>query len=125
MRNVTLQDSASPRLARRVTRVSAVLVGLAAGSVAAPAFADAPSAWEPADPVNGLHALLVFVFAPLAAVAAIALLVYLPSLTGRQRAGSSLTFADEPEWFGGPRQGTEALDAAPAESNQGGASAGW
>lgn len=111
---------------RRVTRTTSVALGVALGFLAAPAFADAPTTWEPTDNGSFLDALLVLVGVPLAIVAVIALLTYLPGMIRSQPSTGALAFQEKPEWFGGPRQGAEAAEQAePAATETGGASARW
>ena len=111
-------------IVRHVTRAAAVTLGLVLGSLAAPAFAAAPSSWEPAPDVPALHYLLIFFGFPLAIGAVLFLLVYLPSMTKGRSTEPALAFHKDSEWFGGPRKG---LDESSEESadNTGGAGARW
>ncbi len=115
-------------------RASAVTLGLALGSLAAPALAAPPDAWE--DPENGplLNDLLFLLGVPLLVFMLLALLVYLPSMMRRQSSQNGLAFGERPEWFGGPRKGVDSAggtgsdsSAAGADqpSDKGGASARW
>lgn len=106
-----------PSVLRRAARVSAVVVGVSAGSLAVPAFASAPTSWEEPASFSGLHLLTVLLFVPLAVIAVIALLTYLPSLVRGQSSERALVFTDRNEWFGGPRTGLDAT--APAASSTG------
>jgi len=114
-------------IVRRVTQAGVVTLGLALGSLASPAFADAPTSWDNADNGSALDALLLLVGVPLAIIAVIALLTYLPSMVGSQAGSKTLAFQESPEWFGGPRQGAEAAEQVQPEptSEKGGASARW
>ncbi len=119
-------DTNSP-LPRRVLRTSAVTLGLALGSLAAPALASAPDTWE--DPDNGsvLGILLFVVGVPILVILVLTLLTYLPTMMRRQSSEPALAFRERPEWFGGPRRGVEAAPAVSGEqeSEKGGAGARW
>jgi hypothetical protein len=54
--------------------------------------------------------LLVLVVIPLALFGLIWLLVYLPSMTRGEKYKPGQAWRGEPEWFGGPRGGLEALE---------------
>jgi hypothetical protein len=108
--------------------VSAVPLGLALALVAAPAVAAPPTTWEP-DDTSGLRLLTVIVLIPLAAIAVITLLTYLPSLVRGRSNEPAVAFQRRSEWFGGPRAGADAaVDQASgqgSESGKGGAGARW
>lgn len=76
---------------RRTARLSSVL--LAVGVLLAPgaALADVPEGWSDPDPVEPIHALLVFVVGPIALFVVIYLLASLPHLVGRAQAAPSVT----------------------------------
>lgn len=117
-----------PTYPRRVLRISAVALGLVAGSLSAPAFAAPPTAWDEPATFSGLERLVVLFLIPLAVIAVIALLTYLPSLIKGQSKEAALVFQDRHEWFGGPRSGVEATQGAgePVDSSsKGGSGAGW
>ncbi len=127
----TLRNPAPRSRSRHLARLGAVTGGVVAttlvSAVAALPASAAPNGWEEIPPVDGLQALVVFVLAPLAVIAVIVLLVMLPSLSSGQKEGA-LTFAGEPEWFGGPRKGADALPAdtgTEEQSEKGGASGTW
>lgn len=113
--------------------VPAVAVTLTASS----AFADAPSTWGNDPKVSPLHAILVYAVFPIALFVIITLLVYVPSMSKSQSYQPGQPWRHEPQWFGGPRGGVEALEAtqqpgahaaAPteqAEQTRGGASGRW
>ncbi len=110
-------------LVRNLIRVAVVGAGLALGALASPASATAPASWD--DPDNGslLDALLLLVGVPVAICLILTLLVYLPSMVRSKQTGSAVAFQERPEWFGGPRQGAEAAESAPAaDADRGGAS---
>jgi hypothetical protein len=77
----------------------------AGAAVAAP-----PSSWEDTPHTSALHVLLLLGAVPLALFVIITLLVYLPSMSHRDRAGEA--WRGEPTWFGGPRGGLDAVDKA-------------
>lgn len=124
-----MDNETNSSIVRNLTRAAVVSAGLALTVVATPAVASAPTSWE--DPTNdsALQALLLLVGVPLAIIAVIALLTYLPSMIGSKSTGTSLAFQEKPEWFGGPRQGADAAavtDADPVTTtDKGGASARW
>lgn len=76
-------------------------------------------------PVDGLEAVLLLVGGPVLLFLLITLAVYLPPL----KRGEPLLpdhGAGEPQWIGGPRQGTKELPAPDGEdSRAGGASGRW
>ena len=140
---MTTQDSSAPvRPAglRRFARVVALLP-LALPLIAAPAFATAPDTWANQPAVSPLHALLLLGGVPLALIVVITLLVVVPSMMRGETYQPGLAWRNEPEWFGGPRGGLEALDEhgegqtaiegrqhredAVAADERGGASARW
>jgi hypothetical protein len=96
--------------------------------LAAPAHADVPEGWGGQTEHTGLdalHALGIFVGAPVLLFALIALAVFLPAMVR----GEKLLPDHSPvegQWIGGPRQGVAELPAADGdESRAGGASASW
>jgi hypothetical protein len=111
-------------IVRHVTRGTVAALGLVLGSLSAPAFAAAPTSWEPDPHVSALHYLLLFFGIPLAIGAVLFLLVYLPSMIKGHSTEPALAFHKDSEWFGGPRKG---LDESSQESadNTGGAGARW
>ena len=114
------------RIARAVALTPAALVSVAA----APALADPPDTWAPADKVSPLHVLLVLGAIPLGLFVLITLLVYLPSMVRGQKYQPGLAWRNENEWFGGPSDGVDAAaKAEPAElegaRESGGTSARW
>lgn len=118
------QTSSVVRTARRV---SVVALGLAAGLAAAPAHAEAPttSFWEEAEDPSALEFLAIFVGAPFAIFAVLALLVYLPSMMRGQSSEPALVFSQRSEWFGGPRKKPDAEDDTTDREPTGGAGAQW
>ncbi len=117
-----------PTCPRRVLRISAVATGLAIGSLAVPAFAAPPTAWDEPASFSGLERLVVLVLIPLAVIAVIAVLTYLPSLIKGQSKESALVFQDRHEWFGGPRSGVDATpsaDSSTDSASKGGSGARW
>ena len=120
-----------PRTSRRAARLSAVLVGVGATLVASPAFAAPPTTWPTNDDATGLRLLTVIVLIPVAAIAVIALLNYLPSLVRGKSNEPAVAFQRRSEWFGGPRTGAAGAMTKPSstgegsEPGKGGASARW
>ncbi|GAB2881890.1 hypothetical protein [Nocardioides pacificus] len=117
-----LSKTSAPRRAARAVVVTAATTGLLL--TATPALADVPVGWSEPDEVNTLDALVVIVGAPLLLALLITFLVLLPSLARGNKSAPGSQGRDE--WFGGPRKGTAEL-ATPddAESQAGGARAGW
>ncbi len=95
------------------------------------ALADTPEGWPEAEPVSTLSTLLLLAGIPVALIAVIALLVYVPSMARGDRYTPGLAWHNKNEWFGGPSGGVEAAESAerPAleagEVEAGGASARW
>ena len=84
---------------RRSMRGLALLPAVLVLTATGPAFAEPPATWEESS---------------------------LPSMIGGQRGDAALAFRDNPEWFGGPRQGVEAApDDASEPQGRGGTSAHW
>ena len=120
-----------PTLARRAVRAAALVAVGTLVLVASPALADVPTGWPEPEPVPLLHALLVYLFAPLGLMVLIALLTITPSLVRGER--PSVGTPDD-QWFGGPRDGTRQLESGTSTepgttktgtSKTGGASGGW
>jgi hypothetical protein len=102
--------------------------------LSAPAYADVPEGWSDQTEHNSpdaLHALGVYVGAPLLLFVLIALAVYVPAMARGEKllpdhAGSSGPGVPEGQWIGGPRQGVAELPAADGDdSRAGGASGSW
>ncbi|MDX6299875.1 MAG: hypothetical protein QOF53_1089 [Nocardioidaceae bacterium] len=93
-------------------------------SASAGAVADPPDTWRDNPHVSATHTLLVLGAIPLALFLLITLLVYLPSM--RHRGDQGQAWRGEPEWFGGPREGLEAVDKSerPAAVESGAGPAG-
>lgn len=113
-------------LRRHLARAGVLTVGLALGAVASPAVAEPPSnGWEQAEDPSTLELLIVLGGIPLAIIAVLALLTYLPSMIRGQSTESALVFKEHSEWIGGPRKRPDA-DAADREREPtGGAGAQW
>jgi hypothetical protein len=118
------QTSSAARTARRV---AVVALGLAAGLTATPAYAEPPTTpfWEEAQDPSALEFLIIFVGAPAAIIAVLALLVYLPSMMRGRSSEPALVFAERSEWFGGPRKKPDAEDEQAEREPTGGAGAQW
>jgi hypothetical protein len=99
------------------------------------AFATAPDTWEEPASVPFLNAFVVFVAIPLGLFLLITLLVCIPFMRKGEGYQPGQVWRSEPEWFGGPRRGIEAVDqTAPASvgagdsgaaADRGGASGHW
>lgn len=95
-----------PTPSRRAARAPVVALGLGLALVASPAHASPPDSWPAADNGSTLWNLLLFIGVPVLVALLLALLVYLPAMMrGRS---SEEAFQEHAEWFGGPRQGTDA-----------------
>jgi hypothetical protein len=92
--------------------VPALLVTTSAGA----AFAAPPESWESPKHTSPLYVLLVLGAIPLALFALITLLVYLPSMTRGQHSQPGQSWGGETEWFGGPREGLEAVHRREAQA---------
>ena len=113
----------NPRV-RRAARVLALAPALLVTTTAGTALAAPPDSWENPPSVSPLYIILVLGAIPLALFVVITLLVYLPSMRGGGRADEG--WRGEAEWFGGPREGLEAVDKAeqPRALSDGGAGQG-
>lgn len=100
------KDTAVRRAARLLALVPAILVTGGTGT----AFAEAPAQWEDNSPVSPLKVIVVLAVIPVGLFVLIALLVYLPSMSKGESYHPGLAWRNEPEWFGGPRKGVEAID---------------
>ena len=129
---VSLSDSprrAHARWARRAALLaSAPVLALLAG----PAHADVPEGWGGASEHSGLdalHALGLYVGAPLLLFVLIALAVYVPAMVRGEKLLPDHTRGERlpaGQWIGGPRQGVAELPAADGDdSRAGGASGKW
>lgn len=120
------------RSARRPTtwtgRVAALAAAPAFALLALPARADVPAGWGGANEHNdldALHALGIYLGAPLLLFVLIALAVYLPAMVRGERLLPDHS-GGEAQWIGGPRQGVAELPAPDSHDSQaGGASARW
>ncbi|MGH3432103.1 MAG: hypothetical protein ACRDQB_04625 [Thermocrispum sp.] len=112
---------------RRAARVTAAAAPLTVLLAAAPALADTPSAWEEAEPMSVLTALLIFVGAPLALFVVISLLVVGPSMVRGDRNRRGVASWTEPAWFGNEMSRSEQSrgELEGGDSQPGGASARW
>ncbi len=96
-------------------RLAVLTTGLALAMAASPAFAEPPSnGWESSEDPSALQTLTVLGGVPLAIIAVLALLTYLPSMIRGQSTEPALVFAERSEWFGGPRR-TPSADEVPAD----------
>ena len=127
--HVTTPVSSSTRSRRPRSRWSGRAAVLAGAPVlallAAPAHADVPQGWAEVNEVDGLHALMLLVGAPLLLFVLIALAVYLPAMVRGEKLLPDHS-AGEAQWIGGPRQGVAELPAPDGDdSRAGGASGSW
>jgi hypothetical protein len=122
------------RVVRRAARSLALTPALLVSAAAGAAFASPPNTWREAPPVSPLHVIAVLVLVPLGLFVIITLLVYLPSMSRNAGYHPGEVWRYEPQWFGGPGGGVEALDAADeteqpravtAGQDRGGASGRW
>ena len=133
--HVTMHVSPSdaPRLARaRRVRAAAVLASAPMlALLAAPAHAEVPRGWggetSPRN-LDFLHALGLYLGAPLLLFVLIGLAVYLPAMVRGEKLLPDHTGQQLPEgqWIGGPRQGVAELPGPDGDdSRAGGASGSW
>ncbi|WP_310964245.1 hypothetical protein [Nocardioides terrisoli] len=108
---------------RTFARSAALAVTVALPFVAAPAFAEPPAAWGSEPHVSGLDFLVVLLLIPAGLALVITLLVMLPSLVKGDSYRPGEAWHGMPEWFGGPRKGTDAALPAKEDQGQGGAGA--
>ena len=113
-------------------RGGAVATGLLLGSWASAAVASPPEGWENAVNDSVLVTMLKLVGIPVAVIAVITLLTYLPLIMrgGRNAVDPTSYFSEHSEWFGGPRTAPEAIESrtAPVEDHsgvRGGAGVRW
>ena len=99
----------NPRV-RRAARLLALAPALLVTTTAGAAVAAPPDSWENPPSTSALYLIVVLGVIPVALFVVITLLVYLPSM--RKGRGSSEEWRGEPEWFGGPRSGLDAVDKA-------------
>ena len=102
--------------------------------LAVPAHADVPEGWGDQtehNSLDALHALGLYLGAPLLLFVLIALAIYVPVMARGEKllpdhAGPSGHGVREGQWIGGPRQGVAELPAADGDdSRAGGASGSW
>ena len=114
-------DPRSERLLRRAARGLAIVPALVVICLTGSAFASPPETWQGDRGTSTLKTLLLLVGVPLLLFVVITLLVYLPSMRQNQSYRPGQVWRGEPEWFGGPRGGLDALDRAePATVGTGG-----
>ncbi len=113
---------------RRPGRLAVLAATPALALLAAPAHADVPEGWggqTTTNKLDGLHALGVYLGAPLLLFVVIALLVFLPAMVRGEKLLPDHK-NDDGQWIGGPRQGVAELPGPDGEdSRAGGASGGW
>ncbi len=92
--------------------------------LAGPASAEPSEGWPAADPVNGLHALLVLGGIPALLIVLIVTATYLPAMIRGESVAPGAP-AIEDQWLGGPRTSNELAAPDSATSAAGGASGRW
>jgi hypothetical protein len=113
----------------RRSAVVTTLVGLSL-LVAGPASARVPEGWSDPPEVSTQQVLLVLVVLPLLLIALITAAVYAPALVRGERIAPGAAPVEN-QWFGGPRGGTQELeagsdpDAQSAMGETGGAGGRW
>ncbi|RYB95218.1 hypothetical protein EUA93_13245 [Nocardioides oleivorans] len=120
----------SRRGLRRLSLASVLASAPVLALVAAPARADVPKGWggeEVHYAPDALHALGLYLGAPLALFIVIGVLIYLPAMVRGEKLLPQHDAVDGTgQWIGGPRQGIAELPAADGEdSRAGGASGRW
>lgn len=122
------------RPARRGVRSLVLTSAPVLALLAAPAYADVPEGWDDQTEVNNLdalHALGIYVGAPLLLFVLIVLAIYVPAMARGEKllpdhAGPGGHSVPEGQWIGGPRQGVAELPAPDGDdSRAGGASGRW
>jgi hypothetical protein len=123
-----ITSPSSPPPSRRRVRALVLTSAPVLALLATPAWADVPEGWDGQTEHRSpdfLHALGVYLGAPLLLFALIALAVYLPAMIRGERLLPDHS-GGEAQWIGGPRQGVAELPAADDEdSRAGGASGSW
>ncbi|QNN53412.1 hypothetical protein [Nocardioides mesophilus] len=120
----------APTVVRRATRAVALTPAVLL-LAATPALAAPPEQWATPPEVSPLNFLIVLVLIPGALFLLITLLAWLPSL-GKSEQGyhPGSSWHNEPEWFGGPRDGLRKADEVAPETletsgGRGGSSGRW
>ncbi len=128
-----VSHSDSPRFAhaRWARRVAVLASATVLALLAHPAQADVPEGWGGETRTNDpdfLHALGLYLGAPLLLFVLLMVAVYLPALVRGEKLLPDHTGQKLPEgqWIGGPRQGVAELPAPDGDdSRAGGASGSW
>lgn len=128
MTKPVISPPSSPLSSRRRVRTLVLTSAPVLALLATPAWADIPEGWgdqtEHRTP-DALHALGVYLGAPLLLFVLIAVAVYLPAMIRGEKLLPDHS-PGEGQWIGGPRQGIAELPAADGEdSRAGGASGSW
>ena len=124
-----------PRSTRRGVRSLVLLSAPASALLASPALADVPEGWGDQTEhtsLDALHALGLYLGAPVLLFVLIALAVYVPAMVRGEKllpdhsGPGGRAALPEGQWIGGPRQGVAELPAPDSdESRAGGASGKW
>jgi hypothetical protein len=110
----------SPSRARRAAWALALTPAVLVATAPATASAVPPTSWENTPHVSPIYIILVLGGIPVALFVLITLLVYVPSMSRGSTYHPGEAWRGEAEWFGGPRGGLEAVDAAPRAVSGGG-----
>lgn len=123
IRPLTRRPGVTGPARRAAVRALVPSVSLLALLVVAPAaVADVPEGWSQPDDVTAWQNMLVLLVFPLAAVALITFLVYLPALIRGEKVTPGAEVEDQ--WIGGPRKEKAELTSGESEDT-GGASGRW
>lgn len=130
--HVSPPDAPRPARTRRVRRAAALAGAPALALLSAPAHADVPEGWAGQTETNDLdflHALGVYLGAPLLLLVLIVVAVYLPAMIRGEKLLPDHTGSQqlpEGQWIGGPRQGVAELPGPDGDdSRAGGARGSW
>lgn len=129
--HVSPSASTRPVRARRALRTAVVASAPVLALLASPAHADVPEGWGGETThlsLDFLHALGIYLGAPLLLFVLIGLAVYLPAMVRGEKLLPDHTGHQLPEgqWIGGPRQGVAELPGPDGDdSRAGGASGSW
>ena len=130
--HVSRSDAPRPARARRARRAAVLAGAPVLALLAAPAHADVAEGWGGETTTNDLdflHALGLYLGAPLLLFVLIVVAVYLPAMVRGEKLlpdHSGAQQLPEGQWIGGPRQGVAELPGPDGDdSRAGGASGRW
>ncbi len=128
MTKPVIAPPSSTQSSRRRVRTLVLTSAPALALLTTPVRADVPEGWGGQTEhrsLDFLHALGLYLGAPLLLFVLIALAVYIPAMVRGEKLLPDHS-AGEAQWIGGPRQGIAELPAADGEdSRAGGASGSW